>query len=116
MNINSPKLADTPDPPYYAVIFTSLLHEDNTSYNTMAEKMAKLSSQQDGFLGMDSARTEKGITVCYWRDLESIRLWKENEEHMQAKEKGRQEWYKAYSIRIAKVEMAYKVDNITAVE
>jgi len=69
--------------------------------------MVELASQQDGFLGVESARNEVGITVSYWRDLESIRRWKEHAEHSLAQEKGRKEWYQSFKVRIAKVERDY---------
>lgn len=74
--------AETPSPPYYAVIFTSLKTDGDHDYALMAKYMLELASKQDGFLGVESAREEIGITVSYWRDLDSIRKWKENSEHL----------------------------------
>ncbi|MDR2498642.1 MAG: antibiotic biosynthesis monooxygenase [Tannerellaceae bacterium] len=96
--------AETPKPPYYAVIFTSVRTEGDNGYSEMANSMVELAAVQDGFLGVESAREEIGITVSYWRDLESIRKWKENIEHMIAQEKGRTEWYKSFKTRIALIE------------
>lgn len=100
-------LAQTPTPPYYAVIFTSVKMENNEGYDEMAERMVELAQQQPGFLGVESARNEIGITVSYWKDLVSIKNWKENAEHTIAREKGRADWYKAFKTRIAKVERDY---------
>lgn len=100
-------IAKTPEPPYYAVIFTSTRTGVDNGYLEMAEKMFNLASEQDGFLGVESAREEVGITVSYWRDLESIKKWKINTEHCFAKEKGRKQWYKAYKTRISKVEIDF---------
>lgn len=100
-------IAQTPEPPYYAVIFTSVRTEGDNGYAEMADHMVELARQQDGFLGVESARNEVGITVSYWRDLESIRKWKENAEHSFAREKGRQEWYSCFKTRVAKVERDY---------
>jgi heme-degrading monooxygenase HmoA len=97
-------IAKTPEPPYYAVIFTSLLSEEIVDYNEMAEKMVALGSQQDGFLGIESVRAGLGITVSYWRDLESIRKWRENAEHRIAQKKGYETFYQAFATRICKVE------------
>lgn len=77
----------------------------------MAEKMVALAAQQDGFLGIESARSEVGITVSYWKDLESIKKWKQNSEHLQAQLKGRSDWYSHYKTRIAKVERDYGFDK-----
>jgi heme-degrading monooxygenase HmoA len=92
--------------PYYAVIFTSTLAIDE-GYSEMAILMEKLAKQQDGFIGIDSAREEVGITVSYWRDLDSIKIWKENVAHLQAQKLGKEKWYKSYAVRIAKVEREY---------
>ncbi len=100
-------LAQTPTPPYYSVIFTSIRTEGDNGYAEMADRMVELARQQDGFLGVESARNEIGITVSYWRDLESIRKWKEHIEHSVAREKGRNEWYQSFKVRIAKVERDY---------
>ncbi|WP_200762375.1 antibiotic biosynthesis monooxygenase family protein [Nitrosophilus alvini] len=100
----SAKLASTPKPPYYAVIFTSQTGEDIEGFQEMAKKMTALASEQEGFLGIESARSDIGITVSYWKDLESIRRWRENSEHRLAQKQGQQKWYKRYKIRIAKVE------------
>jgi len=100
-------LAQTPTPPYYAVIFTSVKMENDEGYDEMAERMVELAQQQPGFLGVESARNEIGITVSYWTDLVSIKNWKEHAEHTIAREKGRADWYKAFKTRIAKVERDY---------
>ncbi len=100
-------IAETPQPPYYAVIFTSVRTEGDNGYAEMADRMVELARQQDGFLGIESARNEIGISVSYWRDLESIKRWKEHSEHSFAREKGRTTWYKCFKTRIAKVERDY---------
>jgi len=100
-------IATTPQPPYYAVIFTSERTEIDNSYAETANRMVELASEQPGFLGVESARNEIGITVSYWKDLESIKNWKMNAEHTVARETGRSDWYKAFKVRIAKVERDY---------
>ncbi|MBI2279745.1 MAG: antibiotic biosynthesis monooxygenase [Bacteroidetes bacterium] len=100
-------LAKTPTPPYYAVIFTSVKMENDEGYDEMAERMVELAQQQSGFLGVESARNEIGITVSYWTDLVSIKNWREHAEHTIAREKGRADWYIAFKTRIAKVERDY---------
>jgi heme-degrading monooxygenase HmoA len=105
----SAKFAATPEPPYYAVIFTSLRTSVDGGYDTMAERMIELASFQPGFLGVESARSTDGLglTVSYWRDEDSIRAWKRNTEHQQAQRAGKQAWYADYHLRVAKVERAY---------
>ncbi len=101
------EIAGTPKPPYYAVIFTSLQSDDLDGYAETAARMLELAAEQPGFLGVESAREGLGITVSYWTDLESIRHWKSNAEHLQAQQSGRQRWYTDYKTRIARVERDY---------
>ncbi|MCF6172739.1 MAG: antibiotic biosynthesis monooxygenase [Campylobacteraceae bacterium] len=102
------KIVDTPKPPYYTVIFTSQKLDEDEGYDEMSDKMVKLVSSQDGFLGFESAREGLGITVSYWRDEKSILKWKANLEHQVAQKLGKELWYKQYKIRIAKVERDYE--------
>ncbi|VXB87498.1 conserved hypothetical protein [Flavobacterium sp. 9AF] len=92
---------------YYAVIFTSIRTENDNGYAKMAEKMEVLARLQPGFISVESARNEIGITVSYWESLEAIRNWKTNIDHLVAQEKGRSTWYKNYKVRIAKIEREY---------
>lgn len=94
--------------PYYAVIFTSTQKENMEGYSEMADKMEALAKQQNGYLGMDSARNEVGITVSYWESLDAIKNWKQESEHLQAQQKGRTAWYSWYHVRICKVEREYE--------
>ena len=94
--------------PYYAVIFTSKrTNIQQEAYLEMAEKMEQLAKKQVGFLGVESARNEIGITVSYWESLEAIKNWKENWEHLEAQNKGKTDWYEWYKVRICKVEREY---------
>jgi len=104
-------IAKTPEPPYYAVIFTSVRTDGDNGYAEMADKMTELAKKQPGFLGIESAREQIGISVSYWRDLESIKQWKENLEHQVARKKGKETWYRQFTTRIAKVEREYSFEN-----
>ena len=101
--------ARTPDPPYYAVIFTSTRTSVDAGYGETADRMVALASSQPGFLGVESARGEDGlgITVSYWESEEAIAAWKRNAEHSVARGKGRTQWYDEFFTRVAKVERAY---------
>lgn len=106
-------IAKTTKPPYYAVIFTSIrTPKDDKTYVKMAELMTDLAQQQEGFLGVESARADLGITVSYWKDLESIKRWKNHYKHQLAQQKGQSEWYKTYKTRIAKVESDYGFEKL----
>ena len=100
-----------PKLPYYAVIFTSSSTENQDGYQEMANLMETLVKQQDGFLGMDSAKQNVGITVSYWKSLEAIKNWKAHSEHLLAQIKGREKWYSNYNVRVCKVEREYNFDK-----
>ena len=100
-------IARTPQPPYYAVIFTSIRTGVDNGYEVMAQRMVELAAEQPGFLGVESAREEVGITVSYWASAEAITAWKRHAEHQIAQERGKQDWYSAYKTRICKVEREY---------
>ncbi|MDC8804036.1 antibiotic biosynthesis monooxygenase [Halomonas pacifica] len=102
-------IATTPEPPYYAVIFTSLRSEEEAGYAEMAERMLALAAEQPGFLGVESAREGLGITVSYWRDPEAIRAWKANMEHREAQRLGHRQWYRHFRMRVARVEREYGI-------
>lgn len=98
----------TPEPPYYAVIFTTIVTDDQDGYAETAAAMEALASEQPGYLGIESARDPSlGITVSYWRDEASIAAWKANVDHALARERGRARWYARYHLRVARVERAY---------
>ena len=101
------QLATTPAPPYYAVIFTSNRTDNPDGYEEMAAAMLELARQQPGYLGVESARQDIGLTVSYWSSLEAIKAWKSVADHRQAQRLGRDRWYAAYQVRIARVERAY---------
>jgi heme-degrading monooxygenase HmoA len=104
-------ICKTPSPPYYAVIFSIVRAPvDEADYAAMGEAMATLAAEQDGFLGFEYApETPEGfsLSVSYWRDDESIRCWKQNAEHLIAQKLGKEKWYPAYAIKVARVERAY---------
>ncbi len=101
------EIAETPKPPYYAVIFTSARTEGENGYGEMAQKMFELAREQKGFLGVESAREDLGITVSYWGTLEDIADWKRNAEHKIAQQIGAEIWYQSYKTRICLVERDY---------
>jgi heme-degrading monooxygenase HmoA len=103
-------IARTPEPPYWAVIFTAVQSgADTEHYESKAARMVELAHQQPGFLGYETAQAAGNaeITICYWQEEAQIRAWKQHAEHLEAQRLGREVWYSGYSIRIVKVERAY---------
>jgi heme-degrading monooxygenase HmoA len=101
-------LAKTPEPPYWAVIFTSVRTAGDHGYAQTADEMERLAADQPGYLGIESVRDEHGvgITVSYWESEEAIAGWRRHADHLAAQKAGREKWYRAYVLRIARVERA----------
>lgn len=93
--------------PYYAVIFTSTRTEGDNGYAEMAKQMEDLAKKQPGYLGIESAKEELGITVSYWENRNAIVKWKANTDHLFAQQKGIKDWYTWYKVRICLVEREY---------
>lgn len=104
-------LADTLEPPYYAVIFSSTRTEVDEGYGETADRMVALAKEQPGFLGVESAREDIGITVSYWASEEALRAWHANVEHLEAQRLGYSKWYSSFRLRVARVERAYGFDS-----
>ena len=104
-----PGFAPTPQPHYYAAIFTSQRTAGDQGYGAMADRMLELAGQQPGYLGAESVRDAQGfgITVSYWASEAAIRDWKQHAEHQVAQAQGHACWYQHFELRIAKVERAY---------
>ena len=106
-------LAQTPAPPYWAVIFTRTLSGNSAGYATTADRMVELAQRQPGYLGYESVSDADGtgITVSYWSEREHIAAWRADVEHTLARQRGRSEWYAAYRLRVARVEAATDFDG-----
>src|SRR3954454_14561603 len=100
-------IAHTPEPPYVAVIFTSLRTEGDNGYAAMSARMDRLAAEQPGDPGIEAAREGLGVTVSYWRDEDSARAWKQVAEHLVAQQRGREAWYSDYRVRVAVVHREY---------
>ena len=103
-----PAPARTPEPPYTAVIFTSVRTDgDDAAYAETSAAMEKLAGEQPGYLGIESAREQLGITVSYWQTAADAKAWKAVAEHRLAQRLGREQWYRTYRVRVATVERDY---------
>lgn len=100
------KIAPTPTPPYYAVIFTSVRTEGDNGYIETAKQVLESARTQPGFLGYEAARQDIGVSVSYWASLDAIKSWKNHPAHRQAQQRAA-DWYSDSRIRICKVERDY---------
>ena len=108
----SPTIATTIQPPYYAVIFTVVRTSDDEGYVEMAKHLHQLVSGCEGYLGMESAQEgDLEITVSYWASEQAILAWKHNVQHQSAQQQGKKRWYRRFKVRVAKVERDYEFNT-----
>lgn len=103
-------IATTPEPPYYVAVITVERSESDDGYLEMADAMYELATTQPGFLGMEwvyDAGQRAGITSSYWTSAQAIADWKRQADHLVAQRLGQERWYRAYTVRIARVERDY---------
>ena len=103
----------TPDPPYYAVVFSNRRagwgdREIDDAYDTAAARMEELAATIPGYLGIEAARSADGtgITVSYWENEDAISAWRGHPDHLDVQSRGRADWYEWYELRVGKVERA----------
>lgn len=90
--------------PCYAVIFTSRKRNDK-DYQATAIEMDMLAAKQPGYLGVDSiANAQPEIKISCWQTLDSIRVWKQNLEHIKAQQQAQDKWYQDH---VCKVKRSY---------
>jgi len=104
------RFARLPAPPYYAVMFSSRRRGgEGDGYAEAAGRMDALVRTQPGFLGAESTRDGEGfgITVAYFDSEDAIRAWRDHAEHADTRQRGRDDWYAQFAVRVARVERAY---------
>ncbi|MFN6038608.1 MAG: antibiotic biosynthesis monooxygenase family protein [Bacteroidota bacterium] len=98
-NINPP-----PNPPFIASIFNYFLSENLDGYEHYDKLTLDLAKASPGFLGYESFKSEgRGTFISYWKDMESVKIWANHPEHIEAKKHGASKWYRYYHSEIAEV-------------
>ncbi|MFI7357446.1 antibiotic biosynthesis monooxygenase family protein [Streptomyces avidinii] len=97
------------EPPYVMAVFSNSRAADDSGYPETLARMNEIVRANPGFLGYESARTPGGlgITVAYFRDHESLTVWREDLEHRAAMKQGRADWYESYTLHVATVERSH---------
>lgn len=104
------RFADTPQPPYFAAIFTSQLRDRaSAEYQATAGALVQRIRELPGFLGVEAVSDPTGfeMVVAYFADEASVRAWKADEKHLQAQRRGKDLWYSHYRVRVGRVERSY---------
>ncbi|MFB7463837.1 antibiotic biosynthesis monooxygenase family protein [Streptomyces sp. NPDC056224] len=97
------------EPPYVMAVFSNVRSSDDSGYPETLARMQEIVAENPGFLGYESARTPGGlgITVAYFRDHESLAVWRGDLEHQAAMRQGRDDWYESYTLHVATVERSH---------
>lgn len=103
-------IVNTPKPPYVAAIFTSKRTSIEEGYAEMNEATFAEIEKIDGYLGYEAFRNAEGfgVNISYWKDVQSLLNWKNNQLHQKAQELGKKMWYKNYKLRICTVDRDYE--------
>lgn len=96
-----------------AVIFTSQRTNYNEGYAVFNEKLEALAMQNKGFIKQESTRQADGfgISISYWKDIESAKQFKQIPLHIEAQQKGKTHYYEWYNVKICKVEKEYSFNK-----
>ncbi|MET9884671.1 antibiotic biosynthesis monooxygenase [Streptomyces sp. NPDC006430] len=97
------------EPPYVMAVFSNVRTPDDSGYLETLFRMAAIVEENPGLLGYEAAQTPGGlgITVAYFRDHESLAVWRQDLEHQAAMKQGRADWYESYTLHVATVERSH---------
>jgi heme-degrading monooxygenase HmoA len=88
------------------ILFRSkLLSTAGDDYARMAAEMEAHARTFDGFVDMKAYLAADGerLTVVWWRDEESLAVWRNDARHRVAQQQGRERWYEYYRMDVAEI-------------
>src|SRR5918993_5963116 len=88
------------------ILFRSkLVDADREGYARMAQAMDAHARTFDGFIDAKSFLADDGerLTVVWWRDEASLKVWATDAKHRVAQNLGRERWYEYYKLDIAEI-------------
>lgn len=95
----------------YAVIFRAEINKLDSRYSEVASQMQELAIKEYGCTEFISATEDaQEIAISYWQDLEQIKQWKQDSEHLVAQKLGRSIWYKSYKVQILEILREYSTN------
>lgn len=93
----------------YVVIFRALTAQLDEQYLDAAKRMRELAIERYGCRAFHSVcEGEQEVSLSYWDDEQAIRAWKADAEHQLTQQYGRERWYQAYCVEIAKMDRDYR--------
>jgi heme-degrading monooxygenase HmoA len=99
-----------------AVIFEVWTKPDRQQdYLAIAASLRPELEGTDGFLSIErfSSLSEEGkiLSLSFWRDEESVRRWREHEDHRKAQRVGRSTIFQDYRLRVVSVLRDYGMND-----
>ena len=93
----------------YAVIFPSISSGiDEEGHEALLAKLYDEAQNVPGYLGLETASVGNfKISIAYYENLEAIKIWRRNSDHIVAKTKARSTWLEDWQIRICRIEDIY---------
>ncbi|MGH7654080.1 MAG: antibiotic biosynthesis monooxygenase family protein [Gemmatimonadaceae bacterium] len=88
-------------------VFRSRLRPDAVEeYMEWSERMSALAKTMPGYISHKGFTAPDGerVTIVEFHDEESLKGWSHQSEHMQAKQKGRADFYSEYRIQVCTVQ------------
>lgn len=91
-----------------AVIFEVEMKEGRTQdYFDLAAKLRPELDKIDGFISVERFQSlvneRKYVSLSFWRDEDAVKAWKAHLDHKAAQQRGKDEIFSDYRIRVAKV-------------
>lgn len=88
----------------YVVIFRAVARQLDAEYSRVAAQLRELALSRFGCLEFVAVNEDgQEVALSYWPDLDSIRAWKADADHLLAQQLGRERWYAGYRVQIAQV-------------
>ena len=88
------------------ILFRSKLTDAaGDDYARMADEMDAHARTFPGFVDVKSFKAEDGerLTVVWWQDEETLKVWANDARHRVAQATGRQKWYEYYKMDVAEI-------------
>ena len=93
---------------FVVIVEFALRPEMQSEYEEGLAAMQARVKDFDGFLGEEPCQSvtdaEKQIVLFFWRDEESLAAWRCDPEHVRMQQRGRDQLFSWYRVRVTKVE------------
>ena len=85
-----------------AVFRTRVRPEVANEYQVEFERIWKIAKGQPGFISSKNYYSDDGdkVSIQEWESPEHLRAWRDHPDHLEARRRGREEFYQDYTIYI----------------